>query len=64
MRDLLTLPGVGRKTANIVLNNAFFKNEGIAIDTHVKRLSNRLCLSISNNSNIIEKDLMNIFDKK
>ena len=64
MRDLLTLPGVGRKTANIVLSNAFFKNEGIAVDTHVKRLSNRLCLSISNNSKIIEKDLMNIFDKK
>lgn len=64
MKDLLSLPGVGRKTANIVLTNAFFKNEGIAVDTHVKRLSNRLRLSVSKNPNIIEKDLMNIYNKK
>ena len=45
MEDLITLPGVARKTANIVLSSAFKKAEGIAVDTHVRRLSQRLGLS-------------------
>ncbi len=63
MKDLLTLNGVARKTANIVLsyNNII---EGIAIDTHVKRVSLVLKLTKSRNPVIIEKDLMNLFDKK
>lgn len=64
MEDLLKLPGVARKTANIVLSNCFSKNEGIAVDTHVKRLSYRLGLTSSKNPQIIEKDLMAIFPKK
>jgi endonuclease-3 len=44
MKDLLTLPGVARKTANVVLYNAYHKNDGIAVDTHVMRLSERLQL--------------------
>jgi endonuclease-3 len=64
MEELVTLPGVARKTANIVLSNAFGKNEGIAVDTHVKRLSFRLGLTTSKNPNIIEKDLMVLFPKK
>ncbi|WP_457571067.1 endonuclease III [Desulfovulcanus sp.] len=64
MEELVTLPGVARKTANIVLSNAFGKNEGIAVDTHVKRLSFRLGLTRSKNPNIIEKDLMALFPKK
>jgi len=64
MEELVILPGVARKTANIVLSNAFGKNEGIAVDTHVKRLSFRLGLTTSKNPNIIEKDLMVLFPKK
>jgi endonuclease-3 len=47
MDDLTTLPGVARKTANVVLSVAFGKNEGIAVDTHVKRLSSRLGLTMN-----------------
>jgi len=64
MESLLTLPGVARKTANIVLSSCFRKAEGIAVDTHVKRLSGRLSLSKANNPNKIEKDLMEIISKK
>ena len=60
MQALTTLPGVGRKTANIVLSSAFKKAVGIAVDTHVKRLSNRLGLSSEKNPDKIEKDLMKI----
>ncbi|MCS7164570.1 MAG: endonuclease III [Thermodesulfovibrio sp.] len=60
MEDLVTLPGVGRKTANIVLWNAFGINEGVAVDTHVKRLSNRLGLTENTDPEKIEKDLMDI----
>jgi endonuclease-3 len=60
MEDLLTLPGVARKTANIVLSSAYKKAEGIAVDTHVKRLSNRLGLSNSDNPDKIEQDLMDL----
>ena len=60
MTELLELPGVGRKTANIVLANAFGVVEGVAVDTHVGRLSQRLGLSQSGDPNKIEADLMKI----
>ncbi|WP_083475273.1 endonuclease III [Methanogenium cariaci] len=62
MSDLVTLPGVGRKTANIVLNHAFGQNVGIAVDTHVRRLSQRIGFSDATAPDTIEKDLMNLFD--
>ena len=58
MEDLLTLRGVARKTANVVLSVAFGINEGVAVDTHVARLSRRLGLSEATGTDIIEKDLM------
>ena len=63
MEDLQKLPGVGRKTANIVLNVAFNKVEGIAVDTHVFRISHRLGLSNAKNPATTEPDLLEIFDK-
>ncbi|MEM2081716.1 MAG: endonuclease III [Candidatus Bathyarchaeia archaeon] len=60
MAELLELPGVARKTANIVLSNAFGVVEGIAVDTHVRRLAQRLGLSNTDDPDKIEKDLMNI----
>ncbi len=60
MEDLIRLPGVARKTANIVLSNAFGKIEGIAVDTHVKRLSKLLGLTNNTDQDKIEQDLMNI----
>ena len=63
MSDLVSLPGIGRKTANIILTQGFNIVEGIAVDTHVKRVSNRLGFSCSKNPVIIERDLMNLFDK-
>ncbi|MEM3374139.1 MAG: endonuclease III [Candidatus Woesearchaeota archaeon] len=63
MQELLKLPGVARKTANIVLSNGFNKNEGIAVDTHVRRLSYRLGLTKNKQPEKIEKDLMKIFPK-
>ncbi len=64
MNDLIKLPGVARKTANVVLYNAFGKNEGIAVDTHVKRLSKRLGLTDQTNPVKIENELMEIVPKK
>ena len=64
MDELLSLPGVARKTANIVLHNAFGIIEGIAVDTHVRRLSGRLRLSRHKDPVKIEKDLMRITPKK
>lgn len=64
MEDLLKLPGVARKTANIVLNHAFDKVEGIAVDTHVSRISRRLGLTAEKTPVKIEKDLMRIYDRK
>lgn len=61
---LTSLPGVGRKTANVVLGNAYEIIEGIAVDTHVKRLSLKYGLTKHNNPELIEKDLMKLFDKK
>ncbi|HZD17937.1 MAG TPA: endonuclease III [Actinomycetota bacterium] len=60
MEDLLTLRGVARKTANIVLGNAFGKVEGIAVDTHVKRLANRLGFSEQKDPDKVEQDLMGL----
>jgi len=64
MEELVTLPGVARKTANIVLSNVFGINEGIAVDTHVKRLAFRLGLTKNNDPVKIEKDLMEIAPKE
>src|SRR5437667_6568543 len=58
MEELCALPGVGRKTANVVLGNAFGKNQGIVVDTHVIRLSQRLGLTKHNDPSKIEQDLM------
>jgi endonuclease-3 len=60
MQDLVSLPGVARKTANIVLSSAFNKAEGIAVDVHVKRLAGRLGLSSQSNTDKIERDLMSL----
>lgn len=58
MENLVNLPGVGRKTANVVLWNAFGKNEGVVVDTHVKRISKRLGITKHDNVEKIEKDLI------
>ncbi|MFN3966713.1 MAG: endonuclease III [Endomicrobiia bacterium] len=63
MNDLLSLPGVARKTANIVLSNAYGIVEGIAVDTHVRRLSQRLGLTKNDDPVKIEQDLMKIIPK-
>ena len=64
MSELLTLPGVARKTANIVLSHAFNRHEGIAVDTHVKRIAGRLGLTDSTDPMRIEKDLMPLFERR
>ncbi|MFH0839887.1 MAG: endonuclease III [Candidatus Omnitrophota bacterium] len=64
MKELITLAGVARKTANIVLSSGFGRAEGIAVDTHVKRLSQRLGFSKENNPERIEKDLMLLAPKE
>jgi len=58
MEDLITLPGVARKTANIVLGNSYGVVEGIAVDTHVRRLAERLGFSTQKDPDKIEQDLM------
>ena len=60
LQDLITLPGVARKTANIVLSSGFRIAEGIAVDTHVKRLAGRLGLSRETDPDKIERDLLRI----
>ena len=64
MDELLIIPGVGRKTANIVLYHALGKNEGIAVDTHVRRLAQRIGFSDTDNVEVIERDLMVLFPQK
>lgn len=64
MDNLRELPGVGRKTANVVLGNAFHKNEGIVVDTHVIRLSQRLGLTKQSDPEKIERDLMKLVPLK
>lgn len=63
MEELVALPGVARKTANIVLSSVYGKAEGIAVDTHVRRLSRRLGLSAEEDPVKIERDLMAIVPK-
>ena len=60
MQELVALPGVGRKTANVVLGNAFGVDEGIVVDTHVRRVSGRLDLTNNNDPVKIEQDLMQV----
>ena len=64
MEALHALPGVGRKTANVVLGNAFGKDEGIVVDTHVARLSQRLRLTKQTDAEKIEADLMKTVPRK
>ncbi|OGW36340.1 MAG: endonuclease III [Nitrospirae bacterium RBG_13_39_12] len=64
MEELISLPGVARKTANIILSNGYGINEGIAVDTHVKRLAYRLGLSKNEDPVRIEKDLMPLTPKQ
>ncbi|MGH7450243.1 MAG: endonuclease III [bacterium] len=60
MEELTALPGVGRKTANVVLDNAFGINAGVVVDTHIQRLSQRLGFTKEQNPEKIERDLMSI----
>ena len=62
MEELITLPGVGRKTANVVLGNAFGQ-PGIVVDTHVKRVAKRLGLTRSDNPELVEQDLQQLLPK-
>ena len=61
MESLVSLPGVGRKTANVVLNNGFGRNEGFVVDTHVFRLSHRLGLVKGKTPEKAEQELMQLF---
>ena len=64
MDELIELPGVGRKTANVVLGNAFHKSEGVVVDTHVTRLSQRLGLTRQTDAVKIELDLMDLVPRE
>jgi endonuclease-3 len=64
MEELVALPGVGRKTANVVLGNAFGTNSGVVVDTHVTRLCNRLGLTRQTNAVKIEQELMKLVPQK
>lgn len=62
--DLIKIPGIARKSANVILNELWGITEGIVVDTHVTRVSNRLGLTTQSNAVKIEQDLMKVFDKK
>lgn len=64
MEDLLTLRGVARKTANVVLGNAFGMNEGVVVDTHVGRLARRMRLTRHTDPERVERDLMALFPRE
>ena len=64
MAALTKLPGVARKTANIILWSGYGRNEGVAVDTHVKRISFRLGLTASDRPEVIEKDLIRLFPRE
>jgi endonuclease-3 len=64
MDELKALPGVGRKTANVVLGNAFGRNEGVVVDTHVQRLSGRLGLTAETDPEKIERDLIPLIPRE
>jgi endonuclease-3 len=61
MAELTGLPGIGRKTANVILGNAFGIDEGVVVDTHVKRLSMRMGFSREKTPEKVERDLMEVF---
>ena len=62
--ELVALPGIGRKTANVILGNAFGRNDGIVVDTHVTRLSNRLALAKGTDAVKIERALLPLFPQE
>lgn len=64
MDDLIKIPGVGRKSANVIMLEAFHNPQGIAVDTHAKRISNKIGLSKESDPLKIEQDLLKVFDKK
>jgi endonuclease-3 len=64
MDELVRLAGIGRKTANVILGSGFHVNEGIAVDTHVKRVSQRLGLSDQDDPDKIERDLMKLVPRE
>jgi len=64
IEELVELPGIGRKTANVILGNAFGVASGVVVDTHVGRISRRLGLSAQKNPGKVEEDLMGLFPKK
>jgi endonuclease-3 len=64
MEELVELPGVGRKTANVVLGTAFGKNEGIVVDTHVQRIARRLGLTRHSDPVKVEEDLMRLVPRR
>ena len=64
MEQLITIPGVGRKSANVIMLEAFNDPQGIAVDTHVKRITNKLGLSKESEPEKIEKDLLKLIPKK
>ena len=64
MKELSALPGIGRKTANVILGNAFGIDEGVVVDTHVKRLARRMGLTTEATPGKIEKDLMALFPRR
>ena len=64
MEDLISLPGVGRKSANVVMLEAFGDAQGIAVDTHCRRIANKIGLSDEKEPEKIEQDLLKIFDKE
>ena len=64
LAELTKLPGIGRKTANVILGNAFGIDEGVVVDTHVKRLSGRMGFSKEKTPEKIEVDLMEVFDRE
>ena len=64
MEELMTIPGVGRKSANVIMLEAFNNPQGIAVDTHAKRISNRIGFSNAKEPQKIEQDLLKLFPKK
>ena len=64
MEELIMLPGVGRKSANVIMLEAFNNPQGIAVDTHCKRIANKMGLSKESDPEKIEQDLLKIFDKE
>lgn len=64
IEELIKIDGVGRKSANVILGHIFNRNDGVVVDTHVKRLSKRIGFTKSDNPTLVEKDLMIILEEK